>query len=144
MAAEYLFSKTYRECFRTYNCAPKHTSWVVRYAFVGCFKSLLSLNEREVSTLWNWKKILFSEFQSYQKAPWELQTVMKDVTLPTRDSIRECWESPSAIVVFRKMFECKKWACLVFKEEMKLVEIPIIILSSLFLSSLASSILDDN
>ena len=45
MAAGYLFSKTYRECFRIYDSALKHRSRVVRHAFVGSFKSL---NKREV------------------------------------------------------------------------------------------------
>lgn len=45
MAAEYLFSKTYRGCFRIYDSALKHRNRVVWYAFVGSFNSL---NKREV------------------------------------------------------------------------------------------------
>ena len=37
------------------------------------------------------KKLLFSEFQAYQKPPEVYRkTAMKDITLPTRDCIREC------------------------------------------------------
>ena len=64
MVTEYLFSKKYRECFRIYDSAPKHRSWVVRHAFV----SVVSESPPE----------------SYRK------TVIRDITLPTRDSIREC------------------------------------------------------
>ena len=90
MAAEYLFSKTYRECFRTYDSALKNRSRVVRYAFVGSFKSLC--RKGKFSTLWNLEKNSVLRISVVSESPPESyrKTVMKDITLPTRDCIREC------------------------------------------------------